>query len=97
MKYIRKPSFVEAMQYTGGNALDIGSWSGLDCKNRIKTTSSKDGTLAVNDRILHINRFTGQEILKASPRDWIVKSEQDVFFVLSPENFWNLYEEMKAL
>ncbi len=76
MKFRKKPVVIEAVQFTGGNFVEIAEFAG-------SSNSARDGELYI---------YTLEGILKASPGDWIIKGVKGEFYPCKPDIFEATYE-----
>ena len=78
MKFRKKPVIVEAMQFDGRNATEIGRWAGTDWEDDFLGQSMSIVTL--------------EGTMTASPGDWIIKGIRREFYPCKPDIFEATYE-----
>ena len=79
MKFRKKPVVIEAMQYTGRNATDIGLWAGVG--------EWSDDFLG---RVLTISTLEGE--MTADIGDWIIRGVKGEIYPCKPDIFDATYE-----
>ncbi len=82
-KYRKKPVVVDAIQWTGENAFNIGEFmSSQDIEFRKPYTSKR------------LTIYTLEGNMTASLNDWIIKGVQGEFYPCKPDIFKETYEEV---
>lgn len=83
MKYRKKPVVIEAVQYTGNNALEV-----------IRFMGGPSGNLELHDTDLPaIHTLEGD--MTASVGDWIIKGVKGEFYPCKPDIFAATYEAVE--
>lgn len=78
-KYRKKPVVIEAIQWTGENAIDIYNFM-----------ESSDAYIGKQDGYMLINTLEG--VMKASTGDFIIKGVHGEFYPCKPDIFEKTYE-----
>lgn len=79
-KFRKKPVVIEALQFTGDNAEEIGYFAGLNAQ------------LAGRESRLEIK--TKEGVMIANPGDYIIKGVQGEFYPCKPDIFEQTYERV---
>lgn len=77
-KYVKKPVVVEAIEYTGDNAVEIAKWAG----GEVEIFS---GSLAID---------TTEGTMTVSKGDFVIKGTRGEFYPCKPEPFWDTFKEV---
>ncbi len=77
-KYRKKPIIIEAVQYTGYNAEEIGHFAGFNAQ-----IAGREGRLEIR---------TLEGVMSANPGDFIIKGVQGEFYPCKPDIFAATYE-----
>ena len=85
-KYRKKPVVIEAVQWTGENSKEIGTFTGS--KGYIVRSSYKE----CDNTVLLINTLEGD--MRASIGDYIIKGIQGEFYPCKEDIFKETYEEV---
>ena len=83
MKYIKKPVVIEAIQWTGNNPIDIGSFCGK------YATFDADKNL-----LLTTLENTKENYFECSLNDFIIKGIKGEFYACKPDIFEMTYESL---
>ena len=78
IKYRKKPVVIEAVQFTGDNADEIGYFCGFNAQ------------LVGREKRLEIK--TKEGVMTANPGDYIIKGVQGEFYPCKPDIFEQTYE-----
>ena len=81
MKYRKKPVVIEAMQYTGRNALAIMAWAQLP-----EITENFTGGLEIETR---------EGTMHADVGDWVIRGVKGEFYPCKPDIFAATYEPVE--
>lgn len=83
-KYQHKPTVVEAIQFTGSNAIDemVKAWGTDFSKRYMRKVPST----------MEISTLEG--IMNACVGDWIVKGTRGCFYPVNQDLFYDLYKEV---
>jgi hypothetical protein len=77
-KFRKKPVVIEAMQYTGRNALDVMGWAG-----DAGLTGEVDGAVEIT---------TLEGTMRADPGDWVIRGVKGELYPCKPDIFAATYE-----
>lgn len=86
MKYRKKPVVIEAIQFTGHNAMEVTAWGIGLCDRYIHGV--KNG-----GEILTIETLEG--VMEARPGDWIIQGVKGEFYPCKPDIFEATYEAVE--
>jgi hypothetical protein len=87
MKYMRKVEIVEVIEVKG-NVPQIIKFMGGEAQRNILFSIDRAGT--------RVKIATTRGMLQAREKDFIVKTDSDNFFVMSPEDFKRKYERYRG-
>lgn len=91
--YIKTPTLVEAIQWTGENLTEIE----LFCNdNNIPMAITKDYNLSVGDKTISEYK-KGDNVMDVSVNDYIVTTEEGHINVFSSDNFESLHTEIQEV
>lgn len=80
-RFRKKPVEVEAVQFTGDNADEIGRFAGL--------------AAGVFGRDHHLQIKTLEGNMTVSPGDWVIRGVKGEFYPCKPDIFAETYEEVR--
>ena len=80
MKFRKKPVVIEAIQWTGNNSYEVGSFTGMKA------------SMAKQHDQWEILIETLEGTMKADRGDWIIKGVQGEFYPCKPDIFEQTYE-----
>ena len=80
-KYRKKPVVIEAIEFTGDNADEVGRFAGLDA------------FIAGREKALNIKTLEGS--LKVSPGDYVIRGVSGEHYPCKPDIFWQTYEPVE--
>lgn len=81
-RYRKKPVEIEAVQYTGENAQEIGRFAGLDAQ------------IVGREKALQIKTLEGP--LRVSPGDYIIRGVSGEHYPCKPDIFDQTYDPVKV-
>lgn len=80
-KYRKKPVVIEAVQYDGENAAEIGHFAGLNA------------SIMGRQKALTIHTLEGN--MHVSPGDYVIRGVSNEFYPCKPDIFAQTYEEVE--
>jgi len=95
-KYVKKPVTIEAIQWTGGNAVEIDQWcnNGGSLSMRMEPSAAYEVGKAPPIFTPIIHTLEGDMIV--SKGDYIIKGVHGEFYPCKPDIFMETYEEVEG-
>jgi len=81
-KYRKKPVVIEAMQYTGHNAVEVMAWANLP-----EITEAFEGGIEI---------ATLEGTMRAVPGDWVIRGVKGEMYPCKPDIFAATYEPVEG-
>lgn len=95
-KFRKKPVVIEAMQWTGFNALDVIAFTGKAPKFSLwfPNEAAWEAHVKADRHVIKI--FTLEGVMEASPGDWIIRGVNGELYPCKPDIFAATYDQVGA-
>ena len=94
MKFRKKPVVIEAMQFTGNNAIEIQLFVGKKLEVHLPPHSMQLALNDIPDEAFTVIIPTLEGDMTAHRMDWIIKGLKGEFYPCKPDIFEKTYEQV---